>query len=284
MKSPNRLNGSAEVTLEIKVAQQTGCLVAPMGLDTPHEKCCGVDVEGGQTTALIEGRTGQGLLRIVPQDEHIVIRYRFAPVETGQIAYRNTLFAFHDSRYTRAAEALVEEASKLACDLKGNDRIEAIARATADRFTYGHPPERFYDNHDEIPALGCGLAEGSCVDINTYFIASLRSAGFDAGYVTGYFFPEEKNGRCHDMHCWVVTHYDGIYLEWDIAHHLKMGTREIKAGLNPKPGCRHAVAHSMGLDVPDLGIKDMKLIGEPIWASSDGQIYETFPTISRMVI
>lgn len=122
----------------------------------------------------------------------------------------------------------------------------------------------------EIPALGCGTAEGSCVDINTYFIASLRAAGFDAGYVGGCFFPAEKGGRCDDMHCWVVTRDQGEVLEWDIAHHLKLGRRDIVPGLNPKPGYRVALSHSMGLTVPDLGVACLKLLTEPVWVDELG--------------
>ncbi|WP_346909390.1 transglutaminase-like domain-containing protein [uncultured Roseibium sp.] len=129
----------------------------------------------------------------------------------------------------------------------------AIVNDVAEKFVYGHPEVRFNDGLEEIPYLSCGVTEGSCVDINTYLIACLRAAGFEAGYMTGYFFPEEKNGCCDDMHCWVVTRHNGVVLEWDIAHHLKMGTREICCGLNPKPGSRVAMAHSMGLDFPQPG-------------------------------
>jgi hypothetical protein len=121
---------------------------------------------------------------------------------------------------------------------------------------------------DEVPFLSCGLTEGSCIDINGYLIAALRAAGFEAGYVTGYFFPVEKRDRCDDMHCWVVSRHQGVVLEWDIAHHLKRGTIKIRPGLNPKPGLRFAVAHSMGLDFPELGVWEMKLLAEPVWVDA----------------
>ena len=138
------------------------------------------------------------------------------------------------------------------------------------RFTYGHPKSRFNDGLDEIPTLECGMAEGSCVDINTCFIANVRAAGFEAGHVAGCFFPAEKAGRCDDMYCWVVTCDRGEVLEWDIAHHLKLGRREIRPGLNPKPDFRVAFSHSMGLAFPGLGVDCLKLAAEPTWFDDEG--------------
>ena len=107
------------------------------------------------------------------------------------------------------------EVEAFAGQYAGFDRAVAVACATAERFTYGHPETRFNDGLNEVPALGCGLTEGSCVDINTYFIAALRAAGIEAGYVTGVFFPAEKGDHCDDGHCWVVTRIDGETREWE---------------------------------------------------------------------
>ena len=89
-------------------------------------------------------------------------------------------------------------------------------------------------------------------------------AGIEAGYLTGYYFPTEKNGTCEDGHCWVVTRIDGQTQEWDIAHHLKMGKRDIYPGLNPKPGQRAATFHSMGLRFPEVGEFTLKALIEPL--------------------
>jgi hypothetical protein len=43
-----------------------------------------------------------------------------------------------------------------------------------------------------------------------------------------------------------------------------MGTRDIDAGLNPKPGKRFGCFHSMGLDFPDLKIYGLKALIEPL--------------------
>ncbi|MEM8732426.1 MAG: transglutaminase domain-containing protein [Pseudomonadota bacterium] len=179
----------------------------------------------------------------------------------------------------RSASALAIEAKSIATTAGGGGAaLRALANHVAGQFRYGHPEKRFYDGFDEIPQI-CGLAEGSCVDINAYFIASCRAAGLEAGYITGCFVPQEKRDWCNDMHCWVVTRSDAGIEEWDIAHHLKLCLTEIAPGLNPKPGVRVPLAHSMGLNFPAAGLADLKLIGEPMWRLPDGRWQESEPQI-----
>lgn len=71
------------------------------------------------------------------------------------------------------------------------------------------------------------------------------------------------------MNCRVVTRVSGAVKGWDIAHHLKMGTRDIHPDLNPKPGVRAAVCHSMGLKFPKRGICGMKALIEPLKLAFD---------------
>lgn len=244
-------------------------LLAPAGIPTPWQTPLSFSVNGGSCSLAGETTTGQMAALIEPEgDGPVTLTYRFAEI-AGH--YPEALFRPRETRFTRAAAELVRDARRIAEDAKdGHAAIAAIVNDTAEKFTYGHPATKYYDGLEAIPHLGCGLTEGSCVDINTYLIAALRSAGFEAGYVTGYFFPMEKNGCCDDMHCWVVTRHAGAVLEWDIAHHLKMGTRSICCGLNPKPGSRVAVAHSMGLDFPAAGVFAIKLIAEPMWLDPEG--------------
>jgi len=251
-------------------------LLAPVGLATPHQVPVRFAVEGASFELTGEATTGQMAALVTPDNgASVTFVYTFAD---GGPGYPDILFRPTASRYTKPADALVRDARRLADGARdGHGAIEAIVNDVAEKFAYGHPEVRFNDGLEEIPYLACGLTEGSCVDINTYLIACLRAAGFEAGYVTGYFFPEEKNGCCDDMHCWVVTRHNGVTLEWDIAHHLKMGTRRICCGLNPKPGGRVAMAHSMGLDFPRIGIRAAKLIGEPVWINADGTL--TRPTL-----
>lgn len=237
-------------------------LIAPMGLSTPHAAPVDVAVTGASLRMVADPGSAQHVMCLTPDADEVRIIWTY---HTGGAAYPETLFQHRDSRYTRAAAALADEAR----DVATQGGIAALANHVAGMFQYGHPEQKFYEGVDEIPQL-CSLTEGSCVDINAYFIAACRAAGFEAGYVTGYFIPQEKQTWCEDMHCWVVTRHDGMVQEWDIAHHLKLGTRRIAPGLNPKPGVRVPMAHSMGLNFPALGIADLKLVGEPMWLLDDG--------------
>ncbi|MGB0661212.1 MAG: transglutaminase-like domain-containing protein [Mangrovicoccus sp.] len=258
-----------EITASVGLGDQ---VLAPAGLATPYGDHADFEIIGGTARQITEASTGQAAFVITAEAEEITLRYRLAPGSGS--AYPAAMFIPQPSRYSRAAEALIEEAQAIAPDLQGVARARAIACATAERFTYGHPQDRFNDGLDYVPALGCGLAEGSCVDINTYFIASLRAAGIKTGYVYGCFFPEEKQGRAQDMHCWVVTEIEGATQEWDIAHHLKLGTKTIAPALNPKPGWRIAMSHSMGLCFPEIGVEGLKVLAEPARIKPEGGLAE----------
>lgn len=239
-----------------------GRLVFPAGLATPHGSLAVRLQDGDQQHE--EAATGQVLIaRPLPPGVGTVVDYD-APDEAAP--YPAAMFAPRDSRFTRAAPALANEARRVA---QGDDPVAALANHVAGLFRYGHPETRFYDGQDHIPQV-CGLAEGSCVDINAYFMAGLRAVGVEAGYLTGYFFPAEKTGAdgsawCNDAHCWVVTRDAHGLREWDIAHHLKAALSPIGPALNPKPGKRFPLAHSMGLTFPGLGLQDIKLVSEPMW-------------------
>ncbi len=244
-------------------------IMAPVGMATPYQMPEAFSVEGASFSLIGEASTGQMAALITPRhDERVTLRYVYG--DTGS-AYPDMMFHHRPNRFTSAADDLMRDARRIADQAgDGHDAIETIVNDVATKFFYGHPETRFNEGEAVVPFLACGLTEGSCVDINTYLIAALRAAGFEAGYATGYFFPAEKNGHCDDMHCWVVTRHQGVVLEWDIAHHMKLGQSEICCGLNPKPGIRVALAHSMGLTFPALGIKGMKLLAEPIWVDSQG--------------
>ena len=276
-----------QTRVSVKVDPSSGngrVLLAPIGMPTPHQVPVGFAVDGGSFRLTGETSAGQMAAVITPHGGGpVTVTYDYAE---GGPGYPDGLFKPRSSRFTRAADGLLRNARRIAdTAADGHSAIEAIARDAAEKFVYGHPDTRFNDGHDEVPYISCDIAEGSCVDINTYLIATLRAAGFEAGYVTGYFFPQEKfvpeeqSGCCNDMHCWVVTRHNGVVLEWDIAHHLKLGTRAICCGLNPKPGERVAVAHSMGLDFPELGIRETKLLGEPAWVNADGTLADSMPDI-----
>lgn len=236
-------------------------IVAPMGLPTPAVSPLALSCEGARLRIVGAPNVAQMLVSASVEAHRVALRYEFAP---GGPAYPEQLFRATDSRFTRAAVELASEAREVADAAGGGAAgLQAIVDHVAALFDYGHPDERFYDGHDVIPHL-CGTTRGSCVDINAYLIAALRSAGFEAGYAYGAFIPEEKKISCADPHCWVVTRHADLVQEWDVAHHLKMGSRVVRPALNPKPGVRVALSHSMGWEVPSLGIADAKIVGAPM--------------------
>jgi hypothetical protein len=263
--------------VRITVSDGAGAILAPLGCATPHLTPVAFNVSGAPWRITGDTATGQ-LAALIEADGMFDVFYEFAP---GHAKYPEAMFVPTDSRYTRAADGLVEDAKTVAADAGGGrNGLFAVVQDVAQRFTYGHVDETYYADEPHVPQL-CDMTVGSCVDINLYLIAALRAAGYEAGYMTGYFFPEEKGGTTTDMHCWVVSRFEGETLEWDIAHHMKLGVSEIAPGLNPKPGRRVPMAHSMGLQFPEFALHDLKLIGEPVsvkdgtWAPCQlGILYE----------
>jgi hypothetical protein len=243
-------------TVEMTLDNPGAPILAPSGLDTPLSRSIGLSVSGGKVEWLRQDETGQMLARITPTGGPLTLIHAF---EGMPGTYTDALFVPFPSRYTRAAESLLREVANI-----GTTPHE-IANAVAQRFDYGHPERRFFESDDEaLPALGCDRGTGSCVDINMYFLAALRSAGIEAGYVAGAFFPAEKGDWCSDGHCWIVTRTAQGIQEWDIAHHLKLGTRDIAPGLNPRPGFRVALAHGLGMTMPGGGT--IRILAEPVMA------------------
>ncbi|AMY70580.1 transglutaminase-like domain-containing protein [Frigidibacter mobilis] len=245
--------------VEITVAGTEGQILAPVGLTSAASACMGCTVTGGSVRRLTETTTGQEVLLVTPEAAEVVFCYGYSGVPA---AYPEAIFHPAPSRFTRAAEALIEEAQQLAGQGDALERATRLARAVAERFTYGHPEVRFNDGFDHIPHLGCGLTEGSCVDIHTYLIASFRASGIEAGYVVGIYFRED--GSSSGGHCWAVTRIGGATQEWDIAHFLRIGRRDISPALNPRGGFRAPVGHSMGLALPEIGVEELKLLSEPM--------------------
>lgn len=254
-------------TLTVEIAEPLDApILAPAGMTTPYQAVTRLAIEGGRITALAtEAELGLGAALIEPEGGALTLRYTVEPAAAGA-PYPEAAFRPRVNRYTAAASALAE-ASRAIAEAAGGGRagIEALVAEAEARFIYDHPDARFNDGMDSVPHLSCGLTPGSCVDINTYLVASLRAAGYEAAYLYGYFFPQERGGRTDDGHCWVVTRHAGEILEWDIAHHLKAGLGPTQAGLNPRPGERVALTHSMGhryrLAEQEVALK---LLGEPV--------------------
>lgn len=247
--------------------------LVPQGMTTPHVGAVGQEVTGAALRLVGDPRLSQMLTCGVATGGEVQVSTRFqvAHPEDG-FHYPEAVFVPRASRYTAAASDLATECRHVAKAAgAGLAGLEAIVRHVAEIFEYGHPEDRFYDDRDELPHL-CSMTIGSCVDINAYLVAALRGAGYEAGYVYGVFVPQEKRSWAQDGHCWVVSRHAGQTQEWDIAHFLKMGRRDIGPALNPRPGVRVPMAHSMGWSIPELGIQDFKLMGPPLLVSDGGEI------------
>ena len=251
--------------IEMKVTvmvDRAGSLLAPTGLSSPAATCFGVDVSGADVRRVACATLAQEALILTPTAETVTLTYGF---DAAQSPAPEAMFAPHDSRFTRAHADLAAEAR----DIVAQSGIEGMVAHVTSLFDYGHTDDRFYDEADAMPQL-CDMTTGSCVDINAYLVAGLRAVGVEAGYVAGYFIPAERRDHTTDMHCWVTTRDAGAVQHWDIAHHLKMGQRDIQAGLNPKPGVRVALSHSMGWTLPHVPFADFKLLAEPVWFEDAG--------------
>lgn len=225
-----------------------------------------LEVEGGRIEALVnEPDLGLCAAMVGHDGGPITLRYSVAKAPTDT-PYPEAAYRPRASRYTTAAPALAEASCAIAMAAGGGRAgIQALVAEAESRFAYDHPVQKFNDGTDSVPYLSCGLTPGSCVDINTYLVASLRAAGFEAAYLYGYFFPAERGGRTDDGHCWVVTRHAGEVLEWDIAHHLKAGLGPTQASPNPRPGERLALTHSMGHSYALPGRElFLKILGEPL--------------------
>lgn len=255
------------IELTMRFAAKEGQFTAPLGMVTPQMGPMRFAARGARIATVCAPNVAQHLSLGEPEGDEVVLHWTFA---AGGGAYPEEMFIPRVNRFTRAAAGISGETRPIAQAAGGGlSGLQAIVDHVAGLFDYGHPEKRFYDGYDEIPHL-CDMTTGSCVDINAYLIAGLRGAGYEAGYVYGLFVPEDKRDWAEDGHCWVVTRHAGVVQCWDIAHHLKMGKRQVAPGLNPRPGVRLALGHSMGWDVPALGLEAVKLMGTPLWITADG--------------
>jgi hypothetical protein len=269
------------LTIEIAGLDAGTTLLAPAGMTTPSETVAGVTVGGGRIVeVLLEADLGLAALRIEAAGGALTLRHEIA---SWGAAYPEVIFAPRATRYTTPADDLAQASREVARAAGGGAAgIAALVAEAEARFAYAHPEVRFNDGTEAVPYLSCGLTPGSCVDINTYLVASLRAAGFEAGYVYGYFFPAEKGGMTDDSHCWVVTRHGGTVQHWDIAHHMKAGLGPARPALNPRPGWRVALGHSMGHRYgtgPESAA--VKLLSEPMAIGVDGQVGPV-PLVARL--
>lgn len=175
------------------------------------------------------------------------------------------------SRYSTPSTELAHHVVDLVKDAPTRQAaVDILVDFTASLFDYDHPKARFCDGKDEVPLL-LTLTKGSCTDINTFLLSALYAVEIPATYYAGYFFEHGKPRQTSGFHCWISTLADGIHRDWDIAHHIKNGTREIMPGLNPVPGERVALSHARGLrfKVDDTEVQ-FTHFAYPYWIFADG--------------
>lgn len=272
-----------QISVDIDDLEPGDRLLAPAGMTTPYDQVERFEAEGAVIVeAVREPRLDLVALRLRATAHRARLVWHVEDPD-ATVSYPEAVFRPHDSSYTRAAEALAARSRDIAAQAGGGrNGIEALVAEAESRFVYAHPEQRFTDGHDTVPPLSCGTTPGSCIDINTYLMASLRAAGYEAGYLFGYFFPAESAGATTDHHCWVVTRHAGTVLEWDIAHHLKAGLGPTRPGLNPRPGSRVALGHSMGHCYPTgIGEASLRLLAEPHRQGPDGHCERLSLTICR---
>ncbi|MGL4634902.1 MAG: transglutaminase domain-containing protein [Beijerinckiaceae bacterium] len=172
-----------------------------------------------------------------------VVRYYFEEPGPG---LPDWAFVSSETRYDRASPALADEIWQGVPDAPSATRVPALMQFIADRFTYGNRPQYLGSDTDAMPALGCDINTGNCVDMHTLGVSALRVIGVDAVYVIGCFVYVER-AEFPTGHCWLNLRADGAPHHYDISHHVEYGLGPVTPALNPKPGRRFAMAFGRGL-------------------------------------
>jgi hypothetical protein len=175
----------------------------------------------------------------------------------------------HGDRLHPSAE-LKQAIQELIVGVTCREAVTRIVEMAASLFDYGHPKRRFNDGRREIPLL-LTRTQGSCLDINSFLLSAFAGAGVPAAYYAGYFFAPETPTTAKRYHCWVSTCVDGDHRDWDIAQHIKTGTRQVLPALNPNGGQRIALScgRSLRFSLPQ-GEITVAHLGHPLWVHADG--------------
>ncbi len=259
-------------------------LIVPLGIDTEFQRFQACEVpKGWVVTIVAEPRTGQRAAVLQPPDPASRARIVQTFSSAGS-ALSDDAFLPEGTALATAAAELATEARSIAARAGGGlAGIAAIVADTNDRFAYGELPltERWYHGQGAVPIVAC--TAGNCIDINTYLMASLRAANYQAAYLTCYFFDDNPDGIASGMHCWVRTRHDGVIQDWDIAHFKKVGRSDISAMMNPVPGQRFALAYGRDHVYPWRGF-DIRLPtpSRPMWVRKDGTAIWGDPPVVRL--
>jgi transglutaminase-like putative cysteine protease len=246
-------------------------LLIPIPPDTAYQRLTSVKRSETHAWTSVRSLEGDQAAFFFPGTEgaNASVVYEFSAGDGKDPAHH---FDLADNRFTRASPELKQTAIELTNG--ASNQREALRRLvdfTASLFEYDHPPVKFYDGMDDIPMLSCST-KGSCTDIHTFLISSLRSIGVPCTYYSGYFFPASSPPTATGFHCWVTTLADGVHEDWDFAKYLKTGRRDVLPALNPvTPGVRLAMGCGRGLRFAVAGQEAMlPHLAYPWWIFSDG--------------
>ncbi len=254
------------LTLDQPVAE-AGLYIAPVAPDTPGQRVLATTFDGMAPLAMVRAtNSGQAawLCRLeagaAPR-----ISYRFAE-EGGTWPD----WAFHPAgtRFDLASPELAAEVAEGVPAGPPSRRVPAVMQFVADRFQYGRRPRHLGDDRDAMPALGCDLNTGTCVDMHTVGVAALRAIGVEAVYVIGGFVYAGKD-EYPTGHCWLNLRAVVAAHHYDISHHVEYGLGRVTTALNPKPGRRFALGLGRGLvfDGPEGAVEIPSLSG---WYGLEG--------------
>lgn len=256
-------------------------LLVPIPPDTAHQRLAGTTAPDVSSLTRCQALNAEQHAYFLPGLDGAGTRFEFA-LAAGTGKSPRGHFTPIDSRYSRPSAELKDAIAKLIGDAADETAaVERIVAFTASLFDYDHPPVRFCDGKDEVPLLET-LTKGSCTDINTFLLSSLYAAGIPGTYYAGYFFEAGKPKSTSGFHCWISTLTGGEHRDWDIAHHIKTGTREVRPALNPTPGERVAMSYARGLrfTVADREV-EFTHFAFPYWIYPDGR-YEPSVAVATL--
>jgi len=178
------------------------------------------------------------------KQQAFLIKPKYALAKSHELSYsfKNSqlnkpdwFWHLENNRYSTASKDLKAQIEPFKnSSVPQQETIKQLIQLAASLFDYEHPDQRFNDGHNTVPTL-CGTTKGSCVDINTFSIASANYLNIKVQYIAGYWIHPDKT-QTHDMHCWLAFNVQGETIYWDLAHHLKWGVKALTSGLNPAGG------------------------------------------------
>ncbi|MBC7951579.1 MAG: transglutaminase family protein [Rhodospirillaceae bacterium] len=245
-------------------------LLVPIPPDTAHQRRTNVTQPTVASLRRVKALNAEQEAFFLPGLDGAGARFAFG-LENGSGASPAAHWQPLHSRYSTPSAELRDHIVAMVKDAPNRQAaVDTLVDFTASLFDYDHPKARFCDGKDEVPLL-LTLTKGSCTDINTFLLSSLYAAAIPATYYAGYFFENGKPRQTSGFHCWISTLAEERHLDWDIAHHIKNGSREVKPGLNPVPGERVALSYARGLRFEVDGTEvEFTHFAYPYWVFADG--------------